>query len=167
MVSVQEMMHDVIAPAADTLFKSVRIVVDKPRGMVEHGPKTDADWEKIRSAAVTLGESVFLLKVRRPIAPKEDTAPRHTTELMPSQILEKLLKDPVLWDARIQAVRNVSLQALDVVKRRDAQELWDVGENLYVACERCHLDYWYPGQVELLKEIEARMRPSTGAPAKP
>ena len=166
-VSVQELMHHVIAPAADTLFTSVRVVVDKQHGEVEEGPKTDADWEKIQNAAVTLGEAVYLLKVRRPIAPADDKERRDATELTPPQVLAKLQKDPVLWEARIQAVRNVALEALDAVKRRDAKELWDVGENLDVACERCHLDYWYPGQVELLKQIEEKMRPAAGRRSKP
>jgi len=166
-VSVQEMMHDLIAPAADTLFGSVRIVVDKPNGTVELGPKTDADWEKIRSAAVTLGEGVSLLKVRRPMVPADDRNPRDATQLTPDQILAKLRRDPVLWDARIQAVRNASLEALDVVKRRNTRELWDVGENLDNACEACHLDYWYPGQRELLKSIEEKMHPATRARPKP
>jgi hypothetical protein len=157
-VSVQEMMHDLIAPAAETLFTSVRIVVDKQHGMVEYGPKTDADWEKIRSAAVTLGEGVYLLKVRRPIVPADDRDPRDATELTPPEILKKLQRDPVLWEARIQAVRNVALEAIDVAKRRDTEELWDVGENLNVACERCHLDYWYPAQRLLLKELEQKVR---------
>jgi hypothetical protein len=166
-VSVQELMHHVIAPAADTLFTSVRIVVDKQHGDVEEGPKTDADWEKIHNAAVTLGESVYLLKIRRPIAPADDRERRDATELTPPQVLAKLQKDPVLWDARIQAVRNVALEALDAVKRRDVQELWTVGENLNVACERCHLDYWYPGQRELMKTLEERVRQATRGGTKP
>ena len=160
-------MHDLIKPAADTLFTSVRIVVDKPHGTVEQGPKTDADWEHIRSAAVTLGEGVYLLKIRRPIAPADDLAPRHATILTPPQILAKLQHDPVLWDARIQTVRNVALEALDVVKRRDTKELWDVGENLYTACENCHLDYWYPAQRELMKSLQEKIRQATAGPAKP
>jgi hypothetical protein len=157
-VSVQELMHDLIEPAAKTLFTSVRVVIDKPHGTVEYGPKTDADWEKIRSAAVTLGEGVYLLKVARPIVPADDRDPRDATELTPPEILKKLQRDPVLWEARIQAVRNVALQAIDVAKRRDTEELWDVGENLNAACERCHLDYWYPAQRLLLKELEQKVR---------
>lgn len=166
-VSVRELMHELIAPTADTLFTSVKIVVDKQHGMVEHGPKTDAEWDSIRRAAVTLGEGVYLLKVRRPIVPPDDLKPRHATELTPPEILAKLQRDPVLWDARIQAVRNVALEAIDVVKRRDTQELWDVGENLNTACENCHLDYWYPAQQELMKSLAEKVRQFTRQPAGP
>jgi hypothetical protein len=156
-VSVQELMHDVLQPVADTLFTSVRIVVDRG-GTVEEGPETDADWENLRSAAVTLAEGVYLLKVPRPIVPQEDDRVRDATELTPAQILEKLQRDPVLWDARIQTVRNAALQAIDVIERRDTEELWDVGENLYIACQNCHYDYWYPAQRELLKSLEEKVR---------
>jgi hypothetical protein len=35
---------------------------------------------------------------------------------------------------------------MDIVKRKDASELWDAGENLDTACEACHRSYWYPGE---------------------
>ena len=155
-VSVQELMNDVIQPVADTLFTSVRIGVDGD-GTVEEGPETDADWANLRSAAVTLAESVYLLKIPRSITP-EVSRLRDATELTPTEILEKLQRDPVLWDARIQAVRNAALQAIDVVERRDTEELWDVGENLYIACTNCHYDYWYPAQRELLNSLREKVR---------
>src|SRR5690242_12653644 len=62
LVSVKELMHDVISPAAEPLFKAVSIVITKQHGMVENRPKTNDDWERIRMAGVTLAESVYLLK---------------------------------------------------------------------------------------------------------
>jgi hypothetical protein len=154
-------MHDVIAPAAEPLFKAVSIIITKQHGMVENRPKTDADWERIRMAGVTLAESVYLLKIPRPIAPpgvKNESEGPEPPELSPEQILSKLKADPVLWNARIEAVRNVGLEAIDVVKRKDVEELWDVGGNLDAACENCHLDYWYPGQRGLLKKLQAKVQ---------
>ncbi|MBM3778165.1 MAG: hypothetical protein FJW23_07980 [Acidimicrobiia bacterium] len=155
-VPVTEFMRDLLQPAADTLFTSVSVVVDKD-GESEYGPRTDEDWARLRTAAVTIAESVFLLKIPRPIAPEPDRE-RHETELTAAQVLEKLQEDTVLWDARIQAVRNVALQAIDVVERRDTEELWDVGANLYQACQNCHYDYWYPAQRDLLIELEEKVR---------
>ena len=118
-------------------------------------PRIDADWEKIRVGATTIAEGVYLLKIPRPFAPPGDennsTGP-DPAELSPAQIRAKLEKDPVLWNAKIEALRNVGLQTLDIVKRRAVQELWDAGENLDNACETCHLEYWYPGQTEYLKK---------------
>jgi hypothetical protein len=147
-VSVKELMRDMLDPIADNIFGSVKVVMTK-KGAVETVPKTDEDWEKIRIGAVTLAEGVYLLKIPRPFAPPGDlnisTGP-DAVELAPEQIRVKVEKDPVEWNARIEALRNVGLEVLDIVKRRDVQELWDAGQNLEEACENCHRSYWYPGE---------------------
>ena len=156
-VSVQEMMRDVLQPVADKLFTSVKVTVSR-EGTTEEGPESDAEWEILRSAAVTLAEGVYLLKVPRPIVPDHEARVRDATELSPAEILEKLNQDPVLWDARIQTVRNAALQAIDVIEARNTEELWDVGENIYTACQNCHYDYWYPDQRELLQDLQEQTR---------
>jgi hypothetical protein len=147
-VSVKELMRDMLDPIADNIFDSVRIVEDK-HGVVETVPKTDEDWEKIRIGATTMAEGVYLLKVPRPFTPPGDlnnsTGP-DAVELSPDQIKAKLEKDPVEWNARIEALRNVGLEVLEIVKRKDAKELWDASDNLDNACEGCHRSYWYPGE---------------------
>jgi len=65
--------------------------------------------------------------------------------------------DPVLWNAKIEALRNVGLEVIEIVKRRDTMELWDAAENLDQACETCHLEYWYPGERALLKKLDRRL----------
>jgi cytochrome c556 len=80
-------------------------------------------------------------------------------ELSAAQITAKVEKDPVEWNARIEALRNVALEALDVAKRKDVNELWDVGENLENACESCHRSYWYPGEgPEFYRKLERRLQ---------
>src|SRR4051812_3542906 len=56
-VSVKELMRDMIAPASDYVFDAVSTVVSKT-GVIEKVPKTDEDWEKIRFGAVTLAEGI-------------------------------------------------------------------------------------------------------------
>src|SRR5881396_453718 len=135
-VSVKELMRDMIDPIADNVFESVKIIVDA-KGTVETSPKTDDDWNRIRIGAVTLAEGAYLLKVPRPFAPPGDlnnsTGPG-AVELSPDQITAKLKADPVEWNARIEALRNVGLEALDIVRRKDIRELWDAAENLEQAC---------------------------------
>ena len=158
-VSVKELMRDMIDPASDYVFDSVSIVSSK-KGRIETQPKTDADWEKIRIGAVTLAEGAYLLKIPRPFAPPGDennsTGP-DPEELSPAQIKAKLEADPVLWNAKIEALRNVGLEVLEIVKRKDVNELWDAGDNLDRACESCHVAYWYPGEVEYLKKLDLRL----------
>jgi hypothetical protein len=166
-VSVKELMRDMIDPLSDNIFDSVKTVITE-KGTVETTPKTDADWEKIRIGAVTLAEGIYLLKIPRPIAPPGDenngTGP-NAVELTPAQIKAKLEADPVEWNARIEALRNVGLEVLDIVKRKDVKELWDAGENLDQACENCHRSYWYPGEnAEFYQKLSRRLQErSTGS----
>jgi hypothetical protein len=159
-VSVKELMHDMLDPASDFIFDSVSATVTK-QGVVEHLPKTDEDWNKIRMGAVTLAEGAYLLKIPRPFAPTGDvnnsTGPE-PMELSPDQIKAKLLADPVLWNAKIEALRNVGLEVIEIVRKRDTNELWDAAENLDEACENCHLEYWYPGQKALLMKADQQLR---------
>jgi len=171
-VSVKELMRDMIDPASDFVFDSVGTVVTR-KGGVERVPKTDADWERIRIGAVTMAEGVYLLKIPRPFTPPGDennsTGPE-PAELSPAQIKAKLLADPVLWNAKIEALRNVGLEVIEIVKRKDVNELWDACENLDQACENCHLEYWYPGERALMKRLDARLEelygPRTGTTRK-
>jgi hypothetical protein len=117
-VSVKELMRDMLDPAADNIFDAVKIVYTK-KGAIETVPKTEKDWERIRIGAVTLAEGVYLLKIPRPFAPPGDennSAGPEATELSPAQIKAKLEADPVLWNAKIEALRNVGLEVLEIVK---------------------------------------------------
>src|SRR5262249_31473206 len=160
-VSVKELMRDMLDPIADNIFDAVSIVDDK-NGTVERVPKTEEDWENIRIGAVTLAEGAYLLKVPRPFAPPGDlnnsTGP-DAVELSPDQITAKVKKDPVEWNARIEALRNVGLQTLDIVRRKDVQELWDASYNLEKACENCHRSYWYRGETtQFYSRLDRRLR---------
>jgi hypothetical protein len=147
-VSVKELMKYMIDPVADNLFDAVGSTVTS-RGTIEIEPKTEEDWDKVRYGAVSLAEGAYLLKIKRPFTPpgdENDSAGPNPVELSPAQITAKVERDPVEWNARIEALRNVALEALDVARRKDVMELWDVGENLDKACEACHRSYWYPGE---------------------
>lgn len=159
-VSVKELMRDLLDPLADNIFDAVAVVVDQKR-TIEHTPKTDEDWDRIRIGAVAMAEGAYLLKVRRPFTPpgeeNNSTGP-DAVELSSAAITAKIEKDPVEWDARIEALRNVGLQVLEIVKRKDVNELWDAAENLDQACEACHRSYWYPGETtEYYRKLDRRL----------
>jgi hypothetical protein len=159
-VSVKELMKYMIDPVSDNIFNAVSTTITR-QGTIDVEPKTEEDWDKIRIGAVTLVEGADLLKIRRPFTPPGDennsTGP-DAVELSPAQITAKVERDPVEWNARIQALRNVALETLDVVKRKDVNELWDVGENLDKACEACHRSYWYPGEgAEFYQKLRRRL----------
>jgi hypothetical protein len=156
-VSVKELMRDMIDPASDYIFDAVKVEIGR-KGTVETVPKTDKDWDRIRIGAVTIAEGVYLLKIPRPFTPQGDennSKGPSPTELSPAQITAKLEADPVLWNAKIEALRNVGLEVIEIVNKRNVKELWDAGDNLDQACESCHLQYWYPGDKALLEKIDA------------
>ena len=158
-VSVKELMRDMIDPASDFVFDAVGTVVTK-KGRVQRMPRTDADWDRVRIGAVTLAEGIYLLKIPRPFAPPGDennSGGPEPYELSPAQIKAKLEADQVLWNAKIEALRNVGLEVIEIVKRKDVDELWDAAENLDQACEACHLEYWYPGEKALMKKLDSRL----------
>ena len=103
----------------DWASDSYQVCVVDEKGTVEKSPKTEEDWARIRIGGTTLAEGAYLLKVPRPFAPPGDennsTGP-DAVELSPAQILAKIKRDPVEWNARIEALRNVGLQVLDIVK---------------------------------------------------
>jgi hypothetical protein len=159
-VSVKELMRDMIDPVADNIFEAVRTDVTAA-GVVEKAPKTDEDWEKVRIGAVTLAEGIYLLKIPRPFTPEGDNnnsgAPDFW-ELSPAQIKAKLDADPVLWNAKIEALRNVGLEVLEIVKKKDVGALFDAGGDLDKACETCHLEYWYPSEKALMPKLDRHLQ---------
>jgi len=169
-VSVKELMANMIDPLADNIFDAVWWD-SGPHGIEEHRPQTEEDWEKVRIGAVSIAEGVYLLKVPRPFAPPGDvnnSVGPDAPELSPTAIRAKLDKDPVLWNAKIEALRNVALATIDAVNRKDVDALFQAGADLDVACEDCHLEYWYPGdKATVLQERKARAtvgRPQAAAP---
>ena len=120
-VSVKELMRDMIDPVSDNIFNAVGSIATKD-GFLETEPKTDEDWQKVRTGAVSIAEAAYLLKVRRPFAPPGDlnnsTGP-NPVELSPDQIMAKVERDPVEWNARVEALRNVGLEVMELVKRKD------------------------------------------------
>jgi cytochrome c556 len=165
-VSVKELMKYMIDPVADNVFNAVGSTLTRD-GTTEWEPKTDEDWEKIRVGAVSLAEAADLLRVPRPFAPAGDlnnsTGP-NPVELSPAAITAKVERDPVEWNARIQALRNAALSIMEIVDRRDVQGVWDAGEFLDQSCEACHRSYWYPGEnAQFYRRLRNRLDEHTRA----
>jgi cytochrome c556 len=158
-VSVKELMRFTIDPAGDYIFDAVTWDISK-KGTIETKPRNEEDWEKVKVGAVTLAEAIYLLKVPRPFAPAGDvnnsTGP-NPPELSPTQIQAKLDKDPVLWDAKIEALRNAAKEVMEIADRKDVDALFEASADLDNACEACHLEYWYPGDRAAVDE-DARQR---------
>jgi hypothetical protein len=156
-VSVKEVMRDLIDPLANNIFNAVGTEFTT-EGMREWEPRTDEDWAKVRVGAVSMAEASYLLKIPRPIEPagwEQITRDPESDELPPPDVLALINKDPVLWQAKIEALRNAGRAVLDIVDKKDAKALGDAAENLDAACEGCHLEFWYPNQKERMRKLRA------------
>ena len=159
-VSVKELMKYMIDPVSDNIFDAVGTIVTK-NGTEDRVPKTDEEWDKVQTGAISLAEGIYLLKVPRPFTPPGDrnnSSGPDPVELSPEQITAKVEADPVEWNARIETLRNASLNVLEIVKKRDANQMWEASELLDQACEACHRAYWYPGEnAEFYKKLHDRL----------
>ena len=136
-------MDGMIDPASDYVFDAIGTIITNEK-TTEIQPRTDEEWQRIKIGAITMAEGVYLLKVPRRFAPVGDennSEGPEAEELSPAQITAKLEKDPVLWNAKIEALRNASLEVLDIVKRRMSTPCGVPARISMHACENCHLEY--------------------------
>ena len=148
-LSIQELMEHIVDPTADWIFDAAVIDVSAA-GTRETKPISDDDWLQVERGALLLAESANLLKMPRavvaagtPIATHDPGQP--APELSPAEIQAKIDEDRARWNAHADELRVVALESLTVVKARNAEGLFDVGNRVDQACESCHLEYWYPG----------------------
>jgi len=142
-VSVKELMENLVDPNADFIFDSVVTDVSA-NGIVETRPTTEEDWARVERAAILLAEATNLLKMPRQIAPAGDTSAQ-AAELTPPQIQAKVDADRATWGKYANGLRDVAVKGIAVAKAKDVNGVFELGADLDQACENCHLEYWYPG----------------------
>ena len=141
--TVREIMGNMIDPSADVLWESVATIVSQA-GIVDKRPRTDDEWAAVKRSAVTLVEATNLILIDRPTGRTEDISANPNIELSPAEIDELRKKDPETWKMFVKGLYDASIPALDAINKKDADALLNSGEALDVACENCHLHYWYP-----------------------
>lgn len=111
-------------------------------------PRTDEDWAAVRQAMIRVVEATNLMVMPgRHVALPHEKSKVPGIELEPEEMEALIRKDPGAWRARAMKLRDVGLEALKAVNARDVTPLDAIGEKLDVACENCHVQYWYPNQV--------------------
>ena len=145
--TVKDIMLHIVDPAGDMVWDSVATVIDKD-GLHETAPKTDDEWFKVRSGLMMMIEgSNLLMMPGRKVARPGEKSETPGIELEPAEMEELINKDRAAWNARAKALHDISASVLEVVEKKDAQKLFDVGEEIDRACENCHKQYWYPNEV--------------------
>jgi hypothetical protein len=145
--TVKDIMLHIVDPAGDMVWDSVATVIDKS-GLHETIPKTDEEWGKVRSGLVMLMEASNLLMIPgRHVARPGEKSEAPGVELEPSEMEELINKDRESWNQHAKDLHNISAKVMAVVDAKDAQKLFDIGEDIDRACENCHKQYWYPNEV--------------------
>jgi hypothetical protein len=157
-VTIKELMENVIDPIADNVFDAVASDVTA-KGVATTVPKTDEEWAKVMQGAVTLAEGANLLKMPRSVAPPGDrnnSSGPNAPELSPAAIQAKIDGDRAVWNKHAEELRDVAVNVMAIVKERNAEKLFAAGSDLDMVCENCHLEYWYPGDRKAVLEDAAK-----------
>jgi hypothetical protein len=144
--TIKDIMISIVDPAGDLIWDSVSTVIDKG-GIHETKPLNDADWAKVKSGAITLIEASNMLMIPgRPMARPGEKSETPGVELEPLEMEALINKDRAAWNARARALHDISAMVLPIIEAKDAQKLFDIGEDVDKACENCHRQYWYPNE---------------------
>ena len=144
--TVKDLMQSVVDPNADVVWLAVT-TVQSAKGTVETAPKTDEDWTKVRHGAIALTEASNLLMVPgRHVARPGEKSETPGVELEPSEMETLINKDLAAWRKRAHGLHEAGVAALQAIDAKDANKLFEVGEQIERACEGCHSQYWYPNE---------------------
>ena len=144
--TIKDIMQSVVDPNADVVWLSVT-TVQSAKGTVDTAPKTDEEWAKVRHGAIALTEASNLLIVPgRHVARPGEKSETPGVELEPSEMEALINKDIPAFRMRAKALHDAGVEAIKAVDNKDAQKVFEVGEQIEQACENCHKQYWYPNE---------------------
>lgn len=142
--SVKELMESIIDPSADVLWRAVGTVVDKG-GFHDALPKTSAEWQEVRGAAVRIIEGGNLLMMPgRAAAPAGTRSEVPGVELEPAEMAVLINRNRASFDGFALALQGVAVQALKGIDAKNGDMLMDAGGRMEEVCESCHQSFWYP-----------------------
>jgi len=144
--TIKDLMLNVIDTNADVVWLSVTTVASD-KGLLETRPTNDAEWARVRQGAVTLAEAANLLMIPgRHVARPGEKSETPGVELEPSEMEELINKDREGFYRHAKALYDAAMLAVEAIDKKDADRVFEVGENIDQACEQCHRSYWYPNE---------------------
>jgi hypothetical protein len=144
--TVKDIMDSIVDPGSDYLWDAVETVVSA-KGVEEKAPHTDEEWKEVRRHAIMLLEATNLLQIPgRHVARPGEKADDPKVELAPEQIEEMIGKDRAKWIGFAHGLHDATMAAFKAIDAKDSEGLLNAGDGIDNACEKCHLEYWYPGE---------------------
>ena len=114
--TMHEVMEGSVAPPAEVIWDSVSTIVDE-KGIHEHFPQNDVEWEIVEHAAIALAETSNLLMM-------EGRAP-----------------DTGDWRKYSQQLAETSMGAAEAARAKNTEQILETGEKIYDVCTACHMKY--------------------------
>jgi len=144
--TIKDIMDAIIDPSADVVWESVQTVVT-PAGTDERMPKNDEEWAAVRRGAIRVVEGTNLLMMPgRHVARPHEKSETPGVELEPEVIEVNINKDRAQWNKLAKGLYETGMEALKAIEAKDVSSLIDIGGRMDMACENCHMTYWYPNQ---------------------
>ena len=144
--TIKDLMQSVIDVNADVVWLAVT-AESTSKGFVEHKPKTDEEWTKVRHGAIALAEAANLLMMPgRQVARPGEKSETPGVELEPEEMQVLINKDRKTWNTRATALHDAATQTLMAIEAKDADKVFELGATIELACENCHTHYWYPNE---------------------
>jgi hypothetical protein len=116
-LTLQQFMAQKVDPTSKIYFGAVQYISDET-GNHDVVPQTDADWEKVRQAAVDLQTQGKLLQSDAYTQGRRDD-----------------------WTKMSQDLVTVSQQAEAAAKAKDPDKVFEVAGTVYAVCDGCHMAY--------------------------
>lgn len=144
--TVKDIMDALVDPGSDYIWDSVETTVSA-KGVEEKAPRTDEDWKQVRNHAIMLLEATNLLQMPgRHVAKSGEKADDPKVELSPEQIETLINNDRASWIKYAHGLHDATMKTLEAAEAKDKDKLLEVGNDIDEACEKCHLQYWYPNE---------------------
>lgn len=114
--TLHEVMEGSVAPPSEVIWDSVSTIVDE-KGIHEHFPQNDVEWEIVEHAAIALAETSNLL------------------------MMEGRAKDTGDWRKFSQQLAETSMMAAEAARAKNTEQILETGEKIYDVCTACHMKY--------------------------
>lgn len=146
--SIQDIMQSEVDPSADYLWDSISFVstVD---GFEQHQPRTEEEWMEVRRKAIILIEASNLLAMdgRHVVEKGKHLEDEGQQGNLTSDQIQKLIDDDhSKFVTFTHGLHSASMEVLKAIDNKDVDAFLEAGGTLDMACEACHVQYWYPNQ---------------------
>lgn len=142
--SIEEIMANHVDVAGDFMFESVADVADET-GEHRKEPRTPDEWNDVRDALLVLHDApTFMIMPGRLAAKPDSKADWPAVELEPAVANKKLVDEHDHFIVKARGLQDAANAGLKAVDAKDSAALYKAIEKIDVACESCHLHYWYP-----------------------